>query len=77
MSLQRLSAFFVPVGALFAVFGFLFSRPAAVRPRDILLLFGFGFHLVVFLFAAWATFAKSHSAALYNLVDVHVNAFWC
>ena len=62
----------MPVGALFAVLSLLFGRTAAVRPRYIFLLFGLGFHLIVFLLATRRRFAEGHSATSYYLIDVHV-----
>ena len=62
----------MPIGALFAVFSLLFSRSAAMRPCDILLLFGLGFHLIVFLLATRRRFAEGHSATSNYLIDVHV-----
>jgi len=62
----------MPIGALFAVFSLLLSRSAAMRPCDILLLFGLGFHLIVFLIATRRRFAEGHSATSNYLIDVHV-----
>lgn len=60
---------FVSVGALFSVFCFLFGTARAVRPCDILLLFGLGFHLaIVVLF--FSCFAKDDSPACNDVVDV-------
>ena len=62
----------MPIGALFAILSLLFSRPAAMRTCDILLLFGLGFHLILLLVAARRALAESHSATRDYLIDVHV-----
>ena len=67
----------MPIGALFAILSLLFSRPAAMRTCDILLLFGLGFHLIVFLIAARRSLAEGHSATSYYLIDVHVQNVLC
>ena len=62
----------MPIGALFAILCLLLSRSAAMRPCDILLLFGLSFHLIVFLIATRRRFAEGHSATSNYLIDVHV-----
>ena len=64
--------FLMPIGALFAILCLLFSRTAAVRPRYIFLLFGLGFHLIIFLVAVRRALAESQSATRDYLIDVHV-----
>ena len=64
--------FLMPIGALFAILSLLFSRTAAMCPRYIFLLFGLGFHLIIFRVAARRALAESHSATRDYLVDVHV-----
>ena len=61
----------MPIGAGFAIFSLLLSRSAAMRPWDILLLFGLGFHLIILLVAARRALAESHSATRDYLIDVH------
>ena len=48
----------VPVGALLAVFGFLPCRAAAMRPRDVFLFLGLGFHFAIISLGCLATLAK-------------------
>ena len=65
----------VAVGALLAVFGLLAGRAAAVRPGDVLFLFGLGLHLAG-LVVAFRRLAEHESAAGYYLVDVHGKDFY-
>ena len=69
---NTLLPFLMPIGALFAILCLLFSRTAAMRARDVFLLLGLGFHLILLLVSARRTLAESHSATRDYLVDVHV-----
>ena len=57
------------VGTLFAVFGFLLGRAAAVCPRDVLLFLGFGFHFSLVGVVAIAT-ASERDAVLKNALKI-------
>ena len=69
---NTLLAFLMSIGALFAILSLLFGRTAAMRARDVFLLLGLGFHLILLLVAARRALAESHSATRDYLVDVHV-----
>lgn len=63
-------SFFMPVGALLAVFGLLAGRPAAMRSSDILFLFGFGLNLAAAVFVFLLCRAEHYAAAGDYVVNV-------
>ena len=58
----------MPVGPLFAVFGFLLGRAATVSTGDVFLLLGFGLHLLFFLTRTTAT--SEVDTVLQNLLEI-------
>jgi len=58
----------MPIGPLFAVFGFLLGRAATVSTSDVLLFLGLGLYLVL-LFARTTTTSEV-DAILQNLLEI-------
>ena len=60
-----------PVGSLLAVLGLLPGRPATVRPGNVLLLLGLGFHLSIVRIAAFAAPSEVNAVLEYQVKIVH------